>query len=175
MSEPFYRAQPSVVGWLLVGQALAGYLKVASRILAPHDVSPQQALALGIISQHDDAAPMTPGHLARHLGQETQSITGLIDRLESRGWIERRRTLADRRKVVLELTDEGRRLLRVFMPAMRRACDEAFTGIEPEELDQLIVLLRRTNDGIRERLGREPHAHEHEHERRTGRSVLTPS
>jgi DNA-binding MarR family transcriptional regulator len=156
MSEPFYRAQPSVVGWLLVGQALNGYFKVASRILAPHDVSPQQALALGIISQHGDPkVPMTPGHLARHLGQETQSITGLIDRLESRGWIARQRTLADRRKVVLELTDEGRRLLRVFMPAMRRACDEAFTGIAPDELDQFIGLLRRTNDGIRERLGRE--------------------
>jgi DNA-binding MarR family transcriptional regulator len=118
---------------------------------------------------------MTPGHLARHLGQETQSITGLIDRLESRGWIERQRTLADRRKVVLDLTDEGRRLLRVFMPAMRHACDEAFTGIESDDLDQLISLLRRTNDGIRERLGREPHDHEHDHGHHTGRSVLTPS
>jgi len=98
---------------------------------------------------------MTPGHLARHLGQETQSITGLIDRLESRGWIVRQRTLVDRRKVVLEVTDEGRRLLRVFMPAMRNACDEAFHGIDGEELNQLIGLLRRTNDGIRERLGRE--------------------
>lgn len=157
MSEPFYRAQPSVLGWLLVGQALNGYFKVASRILAPYDVSPQQALALGIISQHNDPAiPITPGHLAGHLGQETQSITGLIDRLENRGWIVRRRTLPDRRKVVLELTDEGRQLRRIFMPAMRRACDEAFAGITAEELDQLIGLLRRTNEGIRQRLRRDP-------------------
>lgn len=153
MPEPFYRTQPSVVGWLLIGQTLTWYLKVAGRILAPHEVSPQQALALGIISQHD--TPMTPGRLARHLGQETQSITGLIDRLESHGWITRTRTLADRRKVVLELTDEGRRLLGVLMPQMRRACDEAFRSLAPEELDELIRLLRKTSAGIRERLGRE--------------------
>lgn len=150
MSEPFYRAQPSVVGWLLVGQTLTGYLKVAGRGLAEYEVSPQQALALGIIAQGGE--PMTPGHLARNLGQETQSITGLIDRLESRGWITRCRTLTDRRKVVLELTDEGRRLLRIFMPAMRRACDEAFSGLSPDELDQLVALLRKTNAGIRRQL-----------------------
>jgi DNA-binding MarR family transcriptional regulator len=147
MSEPFYRAQPSVVGWLLVGQTLTGYLKVAGRSLTEYEVSPQQALALGIIAQGGE--PMTPGRLARSLGQETQSITGLIDRLESRGWITRGRTLTDRRKVVLELTDEGRERLKVFMPAMRRACDEAFSGLTPEELDNLVRLLRKTNDGIR--------------------------
>lgn len=158
MQEPFYRTQPSVVGWLLMGQTLTGYLKVAGRLLAPHDVSPQQALALGIISQH--RTPMTPGHLAHHLGQETQSITGLVDRLESHGWIARRRTLADRRKVVLELTGAGGRLLDVLMPAMRRACDEAFSSLDAQDLAELVRLLRKTSAGIREQLGREAEAHE---------------
>jgi DNA-binding MarR family transcriptional regulator len=150
MQEPFYRSRPSVVGWLLVGQTLTGYLKVAGRVLAPYDVSPVQALALGIISQHD--AAITPGQLAQRLGQETQSITGLIDRLEGRGWIVRQRTSADRRKVLLRLSDEGRRLLGVLLPIMYQACDDAMSSLEPAELQELIRLLRKTSAGIRDRL-----------------------
>jgi DNA-binding MarR family transcriptional regulator len=147
MTQPFFRSRTSVVGWLLIGQTLTGYLKVAGRVLAPYDVSPQQALALGVIAEGEP--PMTPGRLARSLGQETQSITGLIDRLESRGWITRDRALADRRKVVLALTDAGRERLQVFMEPVQKACDEAFGGLDAKELDELVRLLGKTNDGIR--------------------------
>jgi DNA-binding MarR family transcriptional regulator len=55
--------------------------------------------------------PRSLGHLGADLSLAPPSMTRLIDRLEERGLIERRRDEADRRKVVATLTSKGRRLV----------------------------------------------------------------
>jgi DNA-binding MarR family transcriptional regulator len=47
----------------------------------------------------DIYGPLTPGRLATLTGLTTGSVTGVIDRLERAGYVERRRDDADRRKV----------------------------------------------------------------------------
>jgi DNA-binding MarR family transcriptional regulator len=56
----------------------------------------------------DDAGPLTAGTLAEGLSITTGAVTGLVDRLERTGWVERRRHEVDRRQVVVELA-AGRR------------------------------------------------------------------
>jgi DNA-binding MarR family transcriptional regulator len=55
--------------------------------------------------------PRSLGQLGAELALAPPSITRLVDRLEERGLIERRRDDEDRRKVLATLTAEGRRLV----------------------------------------------------------------
>ena len=58
--------------------------------------------------------PLTPGELARHTGMTTGTVTGVLDRLEKAGLVERTRDAVDRRKVVVTPRQEG--IARTLMP-----------------------------------------------------------
>ncbi len=71
--------------------------------------------------------PMPMGELARRLGCDNSNITGIVDRLESRGLIERRPSPEDRRVKLLVLTKKGEELRQLGaerfssrLPASRR-------------------------------------------------------
>jgi DNA-binding MarR family transcriptional regulator len=55
---------------------------------------------------------MTMSHLADVLNVSLSNATGLIDRLEERGFIERNRVPEDRRVVLVRVTPDGERMLR---------------------------------------------------------------
>src|SRR5438067_5004841 len=57
----------------------------------------------------DYAGPLTAGHLAEQAGLTTGAVTTVLDRLEAAGYVVRRRDTADRRRVLVEITDEARR------------------------------------------------------------------
>src|SRR5580693_6818666 len=71
-----------------------------------HDLSITQMRLLGVLR---DRRP-TMNELARLLDLDKSSVTGLIDRAERRGLVERVPSAADRRAVLVRLTDQGRRL-----------------------------------------------------------------
>jgi DNA-binding MarR family transcriptional regulator len=54
---------------------------------------------------------VTPGELAREVSLSQATVTGILDRLEKKGMIERQRSLLDKRKVILELTLQGKEQL----------------------------------------------------------------
>jgi DNA-binding MarR family transcriptional regulator len=54
---------------------------------------------------------MTAGELSQAIGLSTAATTTLLDRLEGKGYIERRRDDTDRRKVVVALTAQGQKQL----------------------------------------------------------------
>jgi DNA-binding MarR family transcriptional regulator len=68
-------------------------------------VSPSDFDALLLI---DATGPLTAGRIADATALTTGAITGLIDRLERAGWVQRTRHEADRRQVLIELAPERR-------------------------------------------------------------------
>jgi MarR family transcriptional regulator, organic hydroperoxide resistance regulator len=70
-------------------------------------LSPAQCHVLHLI-EPDHPLPM--GRLAETLSCDRSNVTGLVDRLESRGLIQRMTSASDRRVKVLQLTREGSRL-----------------------------------------------------------------
>jgi DNA-binding MarR family transcriptional regulator len=58
----------------------------------------------------DALGPMTPGQLGSRLSLTSGSVTALVGRLEGLGWARRDPHPDDRRKVIVSLTDEARRL-----------------------------------------------------------------
>jgi len=51
--------------------------------------------------------PMTATRLAEATGLSTAATTSMIDRLERKGFVRRRRDEGDRRQVIVEMTEEG--------------------------------------------------------------------
>ncbi|MCU0270799.1 MAG: MarR family transcriptional regulator [Acidimicrobiales bacterium] len=51
----------------------------------------------------DSAGPLTPGQLAEHTGLTTGAVSGIVDRLETAGWVTRTRDPGDGRRVLVEL------------------------------------------------------------------------
>jgi len=75
------------------------------------------------------------------------SITAAVDRLESKGLVERCNHASDRRARVVHLTDAGEKLIRCAFADHEAAMERATAGLDPEERLQAIALLKKL--GIR--------------------------
>ena len=71
------------------------------------DLSPAQCHVLHLIERE---RPLPMSRLADTLSCHASNVTGLVDRMESRGLVERRPSADDRRVKVLQLTPAGLRL-----------------------------------------------------------------
>jgi DNA-binding MarR family transcriptional regulator len=105
-----------------------------------------QYLTLMALWQHGNASV---GELARHLDLPGHAVTPLLQRLEQRGLILRRRSPLDTRVVLVELTADGIEL-ETAAAAVQRAV-ECSTGLSPHalaglrgELHDLVEELRAT-------------------------------
>ena len=102
-------------------------------------LSPAQCHALHLI-EPDRPIPM--GELAETLGCDASNVTGLVDRLESRGLVRRRPSEGDRRVKVLVLTPTGARLRAVLVDRMT-APPAALERLTLREQRALVQILRR--------------------------------
>ena len=92
--------------WVLLTEVYWMSYKLLERRFYHLGVSASQARVLAVL--YYSSKPIKPSLVATLLFQETQSITGILHRIESRGWVRRLPDPNDRRAVGLELTDKGR-------------------------------------------------------------------
>ena len=108
-------------------------------LAAELDLSPAQCHLLNLI-EPDRPIPM--GQLAGALSCDASNVTGLVDRLESRGLIQRRPSDEDRRVKVLSLTPLGARLRAALVERMT-APPANLGKLSAEDQRALVKLLRR--------------------------------
>ena len=148
-------ASSSVQAWRQLYLTYSAIFKAIERSIAPTGVTLPQALALSTIRNGE--GPMTPSRLAHYLTQETQSVTGLIDRMERQGWVRRVRDLPDRRAIRLELTEDGAaKLDETSLPGFDTT-ERMFSKLKGAELEELTALLGRVYLGAMEHLGKDQH------------------
>jgi hypothetical protein len=70
-------------------------------------------------------------------------IVALVDRMEARGWLERRPSSRDRRSHALHLTDKGRAILRTINEVSQEHEAELLRELSPTEQEELRSLLAR--------------------------------
>ena len=99
---------PALMPWVLVSELYWMSYKLQERRLYHLGVSASQARVIMVL--HYAAAPIKPSLVATLLFQETQSITGILHRIEQRGWVTRLPDPNDRRAVGLKLTDAGHKI-----------------------------------------------------------------
>ncbi|MBC2901492.1 MarR family winged helix-turn-helix transcriptional regulator [Streptomyces cupreus] len=122
----------------LIGSVVARYHEEYEDAAAEHALTGAQARLLGLLSLE----PLPMRKLAQRLKCEPSNVTGIVDRLESRGLVERRPDPADRRVKVAAATAEGRRVARSLRESLRFA-REPLAGLSEDERLSLRDLLRR--------------------------------
>jgi DNA-binding MarR family transcriptional regulator len=107
-----------------------------ARHAAEHDLSMAQSRLLGILR---DRRP-TMNELARMLELDKSSVTGLVDRAERRGLLQRTPSPDDRRSMHVSLTPAGRRLVRDVVADFDAEIAEVTECLSPTQRQQLSVL-----------------------------------
>lgn len=90
-----------------------------------------------------DGLATTTADMCRDLHHDSGAMTRLVDQLESRKLIERRRSADDRRVVELSLTETGAEVLDTLIPTACNALNTALDGFTREEVKMLQSMLRR--------------------------------
>jgi DNA-binding MarR family transcriptional regulator len=116
--------------------------------LRQHDLYLAAAQALAVLEGAD--GPLTPNEINVHLHLTSGSVTSLLDRLEQRALVTRGPHPADRRKVLISITDAGRELVDWHLPetvAIQTALFKVLTTKQLTELNYLVeTVLLAAND-----------------------------
>jgi DNA-binding MarR family transcriptional regulator len=122
----------------LLGRLGFSVKKQAIQELEEAGYSPYDYSVLALAAE---GACRTQGTIADALGLDRGQLVGMLDELEERGLLERKRDRDDRRRHLIVLTPEGKRQLSRLRSIVKRIEDEFFAALEPDEREQLHQLL----------------------------------
>ncbi len=125
---------------LLLGRAALLKDRIIDTHMEPHGVTAAQFKVLIIIAQFDVD---TPAELCRNLSLDSGSMTRMLDRLEQKGLLARKRSEQDRRQVQLVLTEDGQRLADMLPHIGVQSMNELAGALEPGELQTLEAILTK--------------------------------
>ena len=134
------RVEPAAEAWQLCMELFGVNRPRMLDIQAEYGLKPPQFFALQAL---DEPVPMSS--VANVLRCDRSAVTWITDRLEERGYVERRADPADRRVKLLALTEEGRRV-REEIRARLAVPPEALARLPKSEQRALRDLLRKALD-----------------------------
>jgi len=103
-------------------------------------LTPSQLIVLNMVDHLGDA---TPTDLARNASLTLATMTTLVDKLEDRGFITRRRDEADRRRMLIRITKAGKKTLAESPDALQQQFQKRFEALVDWEQASLIAALEK--------------------------------
>lgn len=101
----------------------------------------------GVLEALYHLGPMCQRDVAKKNLKSTANITTVVDNLEKRGLVERRRSGEDRRYIALHLTEEGRSIMERTFPRHLQEIMKSFAVLTSEEQQELARLCKKLGAG----------------------------
>ncbi len=122
-------------------QILHTYLRV-SQLMSRHfrsyfskqDLTFPQAMVLTALGEEGE---MPISRLAQSIGSANSTVSGIVDRLERMGLVERVRSKHDRRVIYVALTDRSRAMEQTMEPDVNEQMGRMLTQLSKRELDEI--------------------------------------
>ncbi|MFD5875833.1 MarR family winged helix-turn-helix transcriptional regulator [Streptomyces sp. NPDC060322] len=123
--------------------------RIQGRQLEPIGITPAQFRLLRTTAHYD--GPPRMADLAERLDVVPRAVTTLVDGLEASGRVRRAPDPTNRRVIRIEITEEGRAVLRSMRDARKAAAEEILAPLTTEQREVLGGLLTALVDGMPER------------------------
>jgi DNA-binding MarR family transcriptional regulator len=124
----------------LAGRAMsAATVMFHATVAATHGLSATEEKALDLLERF---GPLTAGELAKRSGLAPASVTGLVNRLEAKGFARRIANPSDRRSILVEVDPE--RVYAAMAPLFTdwvRSLEELYAGYTDEQLELILEFL----------------------------------
>lgn len=125
--------------WAALARAYGAVESQAAEEMARHELTLAE---FGVLEALFQGGPLAVGDVQRRVFVSSGGITYLVDRLERRGLVERRRHPHDRRARIAALTVEGEALVRRILPGHAARIKDALSGLGKKEKREALRLLR---------------------------------
>lgn len=139
MAHATKRDSPAGEAWALLQRLMVGQKARVHAIASEFDLAPAQVHALHVLQP---GHPCAMSELAQALRCDNSNVTGIVDRLEARGLVERRPGERDRRVKMLTVTPAGQEVREQLAERLRQP-PEPLARMDEEDARALRDLLAR--------------------------------
>jgi DNA-binding MarR family transcriptional regulator len=133
------KPSPAGEAWALMHELFHASRRRFLAVASEFELSPPQVRALGVL---DPERPVPMSELADALHCDNSNVTGIVDRLEDRGLVERRSATHDRRVKMLAVTERGAEV-REQLAARLEQAPGPLARLSPEDQRALRDIMRR--------------------------------
>ena len=131
--------EPGFELWSLVRSIYRTALKRLNARLAKEKISFSQYSVLLALARN---GPMQMSILGEHMLVAPANVTGLVDRMEKKGWVVRKRNPNDRRAIVIETTPLGEETFRKISGRFRAYVRSIGQDLTEQELESTLRAMK---------------------------------
>ncbi|MGM9944978.1 MAG: MarR family winged helix-turn-helix transcriptional regulator [Lysinibacillus sp.] len=113
---------------------------IVKQDMGKYGVNPTEFAVLELL-YHKGEQPIQ--HIGKKILLASSSITYVVDKLESKGYVERRACPNDRRVTYAVITNEGKAFIEEAFPKHEQTIETIFEKLSEEELETIIQLLKK--------------------------------
>ncbi|HEX3360650.1 MAG TPA: MarR family transcriptional regulator [Solirubrobacterales bacterium] len=113
----------------------------------PGGLTYAQVRALFVLGDHEES---TAGEIAEQARLSPGAVSGMLDELEEQGIVSRVRCADDRRRVLVTLTDAGRKVLGERKRRWAKRWEDSMDGVDDHDLEAAVEVMRRISAALDE-------------------------
>jgi DNA-binding MarR family transcriptional regulator len=142
-SKPGPRDHGKLADFIMFSQR--EFLLNLSRDLSKDNISFAQFFLLSYLATSKE---LTMTDIARKMGHSTAAATGLVDRLEKLGYMERTHAIDDRRKVLVRITPKGVDLVSRMRDELQSRIADAMLETQTTDANSFITAYRQLDEAV---------------------------
>ena len=121
-----------------IRRLMQGSERYTKEINKKYNVSAAQVNCLLALHEY---GPLPPSQIAKMILVNSSTVTGIIDRLEQKGLVERQRISQDRRVITVQLTESGKTLAENAPSPIQQKIIDGLKKLKPQEIEHIVNAL----------------------------------